>query len=153
MDTIYIRDVLSLKYDTEADIEDFTYHLIGKAFGLSFNQILEMPSNEFAPYQRDFMAAMSQSSEMEDAGDQGYWVNLHYPFAGNTRLLVRRPLVKELRASNRHRNGRVYAGKLLLSQIVRGEDNFQVPFSDLDGMAWLDFNNILELVNFYNEGN
>ena len=153
MDTILVKDTLNIRFDTEADIEDFTYHLIAKANGYTFQQVLEMPVNEYAPLQRAFNEEVGRPSTMEDAGLAGYWVDLHHPFGNHKRLLVRRPLVKELRASNRHRNGRVYAGKLLIAEITKDEEGFPVPMSDLDYMAWIDFNNILELVNSYNEGN
>ena len=153
MDTIYVKDALAIKFEGEADIEDFTYHLIAKASGHSYQQILEMPVDEFAVLQKEFNQDIGRPSEMEDAGRVGYWVNLIHPLGTKERLLVRRPLVKEMRSSNRHRNGRVYGGKLLIAEIAQDEEGFPVPFSDIDLMAWVDFNNILELVNFYNEGN
>ena len=153
MDTIFVRDALAIKFEGEADIEDFTYHLIAKASGHSYQQILDLPVNEFADLQKEFNQDIGRPSEMEDAGKDGYWVNLIYPLGTRTKVLVRRPLVKEMRASNRHRNGRVYGGKLLIAEITTDEEGFQLPFSDIDRMAWVDFNNILELINHYNEGN
>ena len=153
MDIIYVRDALPIKFETEADVEDFTYHLIAKASGRSYQQILDLTTTEFAGLQKEFEQDIGRPSDMEDAGSAGYWVDLHHPIGQTKRVLVRRPLVKELRQSNRHRNGRIYAGKLLIAEIATDEEGFQVPFSDIDLMAWVDFNNILELVGFYSEGN
>ena len=42
MDTIFVKDVLTIRFESEADIEDFTYHLIAKASGRSYQQILDL---------------------------------------------------------------------------------------------------------------
>ena len=99
------------------------------------------------------MQDVGRPSTMEDAGSAGYWVDLHYPVGQTKRVLVRRPLVKEQRQANRHRNGRIYAGKLLIAETATDEEGFPVPFSDIDLMAWVDFSNILELFAYYSEGN